>query len=293
MSRTDAPGSRVAGEGKAKAMNILIVDDIEANRKLLRVTLEAEGHKTLEAADGLEALQILARETVDAIISDILMPNMDGFRLCHEIRKSERLHALPFIVYTSTYTSPEDMKLAQTIGADKYLTKPAPTADVLSALREVMDKKGARPVPAAPAVEETYVLQQYSQALVHKLEEKNTELKDALDKLQLAHERIVELNSDLERRVQERTAELQTANRELSRALSEVKVLNALLPICSYCKKIRDDKDYWQSVESYISQHTNAQFSHGICPECYQKVVKPELERFHNHPTENRRKVLA
>ena len=261
-------------------MNILIVDDIEANRKLLRVTLEAEGHKTLEAADGLEALQILARETVDAVISDILMPNMDGFRLCHEIRKSERLHALPFIVYTSTYTSPEDMKLAQTIGADKYLTKPAPTADVLNALREVMDKKGARPVPDAPAVEETYVLQQYSQALVHKLEEKNTELKDALDKLQLAHERIVELNSDLERRVQERTAELQTANRELSRALSEVKVLNALLPICSYCKKIRDDKDYWQSVESYISQHTNAQFSHGICPECYQKVVKPELERF-------------
>jgi CheY-like chemotaxis protein len=260
-------------------MNLLVVDDIEANRKLLRVTLEAEGHKTLEAADGLEALQILARETVDAVISDILMPNMDGFRLCHEIRKSERLHALPFIIYTSTYTSPDDMKLAQTIGADKYLTKPAPTVAVVAALREVMHKQPA-PVPPAPAVEETYVLQQYSQTLVRKLEKKNTELKDALDKLQRAHERIVELNSDLERRVQERTAELQTANRELSRALSEVKVLNALLPICSYCKKIRDDKDYWQSVEGYISQHTDTQFSHGICPECYEKAVKPDLERF-------------
>ena len=78
-------------------MNLLIVDDIEANRKLLRVTLGAEGHQTLEAADGLEALQILARESMDAVISDILMPNMDGFRLCVEIRKSERLHALPFI----------------------------------------------------------------------------------------------------------------------------------------------------------------------------------------------------
>jgi CheY-like chemotaxis protein len=261
-------------------MNLLIVDDIEANRKLLRVTLEAEGHNTLEAADGVEALQILARETVDAVISDILMPNMDGFRLCHEIRKSERLHALPFIIYTSTYTSPDDMKLAQTIGADKYLTKPAPTVAMVAALREVMDKKAARPAPSAPAAEETYVLQQYSETLVHKLEEKNTELKDALDKLQRAHERIVELNSDLERRVQERTVELETANRELSRALSEVKVLNALLPICSYCKKIRDDKDYWQSVECYISQHTSAQFSHGICPECYEKVVKPDLERF-------------
>jgi CheY-like chemotaxis protein len=258
---------------------LLIVDDIATNRKLLRVTLEAEGHTTLEAADGVEALQILARETVDALISDILMPNMDGFRLCHEIRKSERLHALPFIIYTSTYTSPDDMKLAQTIGADKYLTKPAPVAAVLDALREVMDQRAARPVPSAPVVEETYVLKQYSQTLVHKLEEKNTELKDALDKLQRAHDCIVELNSDLERRVRERTAELEAANRELCRALSEVKVLNALLPICSYCNKVRDDKDYWQSVEGYISQHTNAQFSHSICPECYEKVVKPDLER--------------
>ena len=145
--------SRVAVEGKAKAMYLLIVDDIATSRKLLRVTLEAEGHNTLEAADGVEALQMLARETVDAVISDILMPNMDGFRLCHEIRESERFHALPFIIYTSIYTSAGDVKLAQTVGADKYLTKPAPIADVLKALREVMETQTVRPVePAAPAI---------------------------------------------------------------------------------------------------------------------------------------------
>ena len=171
-------------------MNLLIVDDIATNRKLLRVTLEAEGHTTLEAADGVEALQILADETVDAVISDILMPNMDGFRLCHALRKSDRLYALPFIIYTSTYTSPDDMKLAQTVGADKYLTKPAPIADVLNALREVMENKTARPVLSAPAVEETYVLQQYSQTLVHKLEEKNAELAQANEALKRNDEQL-------------------------------------------------------------------------------------------------------
>ncbi len=191
-----------------KAMNILIVDDIAINRKLLRVTLEAEGHATFEATDGVEALQILGRETVDSVISDILMPNMDGFRLCHEIRKSERLRALPFIIYTSTYTSPEDMKLALTVGADKYLTKPAPTADVLKALREVMDKKTERPAPSGPAVAETYVLQQYSQTLVNKLEEKNADLAQANealkrteDLLRALAQRVVQAQEDERSRV--------------------------------------------------------------------------------------------
>jgi len=58
-----------------------------------------------------------------------------------------------------------------------------------------------------------------------------------------------------------------------------VKQLNALLPICGYCKKIRDDQDYWQSVEGYISKHTDATFSHGICPECFVKHVPAELQK--------------
>jgi DNA-binding response OmpR family regulator len=80
-----------------------------------------------------------------------------------------------------------------------------------------------------------------------------------------------------------RVLELQTALaqrvRELEEALSRVKQLQGLLPICSYCKKIRNDRNYWQQVEGYISEHSGAQFSHAICPECYARYVQPELDR--------------
>ena len=67
--------------------------------------------------------------------------------------------------------------------------------------------------------------------------------------------------------------------RDLEDALARVKQLQGLLPICSYCKKVRDDRNYWQQVETYIEGHSDAQFTHGICPECRDKYVEPELER--------------
>ncbi len=65
---------------------------------------------------------------------------------------------------------------------------------------------------------------------------------------------------------------------ELQAALDQIKTLRGLLPICMYCKKIRDDKQYWQQVENYVADHSEAQFSHGICPDCYKKYVQPELD---------------
>ncbi|MBL8796754.1 MAG: response regulator [Planctomycetia bacterium] len=64
----------------------------------------------------------------------------------------------------------------------------------------------------------------------------------------------------------------------LQDALARVRQLQGLLPICTYCKKIRDDRNYWQQVETYITDHSAARFSHSICPDCYDHVVKPELE---------------
>jgi DNA-binding response OmpR family regulator len=65
--------------------------------------------------------------------------------------------------------------------------------------------------------------------------------------------------------------------RDLEVALSRVKQLQGLLPICSYCKKIRNDGNYWQQIDAYFADHSDAQFSHGICPACYETVVQPQL----------------
>jgi phosphoserine phosphatase RsbU/P len=67
--------------------------------------------------------------------------------------------------------------------------------------------------------------------------------------------------------------------RKLEAALAEVSMLHGLLPICSYCKKVRDDKNYWQEVETYVAAHTDIHFSHGICPTCWGDVVEPELAK--------------
>jgi hypothetical protein len=78
---------------------------------------------------------------------------------------------------------------------------------------------------------------------------------------------------ELRRRLAERVEELEAA-------LARIKLLQDLLPICAYCKKVRDGQDYWQQVEAYLSAHAEVRFTHCICPGCMEDVVKPELERW-------------
>ena len=110
-------------------MKILIADDNPDNRSRLRQTLEAEGHTIMAAADGREALAILEREPVDAIVSDIVMPNMGGYELCYEVRHSESLRDLPFIFYTDTGFSDKDESRALGVGADVYLRSSSATGN--------------------------------------------------------------------------------------------------------------------------------------------------------------------
>ena len=260
-------------------MNILAVDDTETSRKLLQTTLEAEGHQVLEAANGLEALAVLEREPVDAIISDILMPKMDGYQLCHELRRSERFKHVPFIHYASTYTSPADRHLSETVGADQYLTKPVATPVLLDAVAEALRRSGDRRASAPATSDPLCVMQEYNVVLVKKLEHKNTELEQALAALRQVYEQQSQRYHSLERNFHQRTDQLETSNRDLTRTLAEVKELTGLLPICSYCKKIRDAEDSWHQLETYVSNHSHAQFSYGICPECLAQTARPAVEK--------------
>src|SRR5712692_1551303 len=157
-------------------MNVLIADDNKLNRKLLSAILEAEGHRSLATADGLEALDILEREPVDAIISDVLMSRMDGYRFCYEVRSSERFHQLPFIIYTNAYTSQADEKVALELGADAFLRKSAPAGEITGLLRELtMPGRAGRRQRILPHQAEDLMKVQ-NQQVVAKLAERNAEL---------------------------------------------------------------------------------------------------------------------
>jgi signal transduction histidine kinase len=198
-----------------KALTFLIADDFPGNLKLLRAGLESEGHQVIEAANGAEALAVLELESVDAVISDILMPSMDGFRLCSEIRRSTKSYReIPIILYTATYDSPADRALADSVGADAYMLKPAPAAALIAAVQDVRHNTTRR-AKATSVADETDVLKHYNAALVHKLETRSNEVQDSLVELQSAHRQIIEMNRLLEARVAQRTAALDAVNKEL------------------------------------------------------------------------------
>src|ERR1035437_8452692 len=168
-------------------MDLLIVDDHLINLKLLRAQLESEGHVVFEAHDGVDAFALLERQHVDVVISDILMPRMDGYSLCYEIRKHTRLCDLPIIIYSPTYLSPGDENLALDMGADKFPKKPVSVATIVAALHEIVAQPHAAPRP--DELREVETLKNYNERLVSKLKEKNTELQAQTEVLRDSEER--------------------------------------------------------------------------------------------------------
>lgn len=170
-------------------MKVLVVDDKEDARYLLSALLTGHGHQVLIATNGEEALERARADPPDLIISDILMPVMDGFRLCREVRKDDVLQNRLFVFYTATYTQDSDADFAMKLGADDFIRKPtepdAFLARVEAVVAQALQGRAAR--EAAP-IQEAEVLRLYSDRLVEKLEKRSLDLQKELARRQQAEE---------------------------------------------------------------------------------------------------------
>lgn len=183
-------------------MNILVIEDDAVTRQVLAAQLRKLGHEVTEADDGVAGYERFQQLHPEVVITDWMMPRLDGPSLCRKIR--DEVHATyTYLIILTALEKKAGYTEGMNAGADDFVTKPAD---------------------------------------------------------------VVELNVRL--RVAERIVRLQR----------EVRQLEGMLPICPKCKRIRTDDNHWEPVERYISKRSVAQFSHGICPECFTSIVQPQLD---------------
>lgn len=183
-------------------MKVLIVEDDPVARVYIEASLAALDLETQTASDGEEALAIIESEPIRLVVSDWMMPKMDGLELCRRVRARHDEYVY-FILLSQMTASPENEDAAIEAGVDDFLSKPV-------------------------------------------------------------NPRELKIRLHVARRILEYSARIQK--------------LESFIPICSYCKKVRDDQNYWQRIESYINERTGSEFSHSVCPDCYQTEIVPQLE---------------
>jgi len=156
---------------------VIVVDDAKENRYLLQKILEGYNYTVETANNGIEALEIARKKPPDMIITDTLMPKMDGFQLCRELKKDEKLKGIPVLFYSATYTDKESEKLALDIGAVGYIVKPQEPGVFIKILNKIWDKysKGEIKQTEKPLEEKVY-MKTYNERLIRKLEDKMLDL---------------------------------------------------------------------------------------------------------------------
>ena len=182
-------------------MKILIVEDNSVSAAVLEAALVKLGHQPTRAPDGIMGWDAFLCDPVRVVVSDWLMPGLDGLELCQRIREQGGEYVY-FILLSAQESSGGNLEQAIKAGVDDFLHKPV-----------------------------------------------------KIDELRMR---------------------LHVAERILNYS-TQVQQLESFIPLCSYCKKVRDDKNYWSQIESYINTRTGSQFSHGVCPDCYDRVLVPQM----------------
>jgi PAS domain S-box-containing protein len=157
---------------------ILIADDNAQNLYMLEVLLKKSGYKVITAKDGSEALDLARKNPPNLILTDILMPVMDGFQLCRLWKADDQLRHVPFIFYTATFTESNDERLALNLGADLFIIKPQQPEILVQKVQDFLAEhvKEKNIPPERPFGEEMAVLRNYNEVLFHKLEKKIQQL---------------------------------------------------------------------------------------------------------------------
>ncbi len=184
-------------------MKILIVEDEEEPRETLALLLSLDGHDVTSARNGYEGWEVFQSGDFPVVLSDWLMPEMDGLEFCRRIRAAER-PGYTYVILVSALQGKSSYLQGMAAGADDFVSKPYDP--------------------------------------------------DALKTRLIVAERIIGVQDRMKR-------------------------LEGILPTCMYCKKIRDEHDHWVGIEAYISKRSRASFSPGVCPGCYETVLKPELDQ--------------
>jgi DNA-binding response OmpR family regulator len=364
---------------------ILIVDDTPDSLYLLANMLAKQGYRVQPELNGRTALASARTAPPDLVLLDIMMPGIDGYEVCQQLKAHERTHDIP-VIFITVLNEEGDKARAFAVGGEDYITKPFRVEEVMAriearlalrrrnyelallnrvgqdltsthdlqriaekiqqAVTEIVGATGTSVWLRDQEEEEWLICQvayyqgldQFSDGLrlrsgqglvgwvmqtgesaiitntsddsrffsgideqtgfqtrsllavplqvrdqvigvlevVNKLSSEFTVNDLDLVKTIAASAAIAIDNTWLVDALHQHAIELEASNAELKEALAKVKTLSGLLPICSNCKKIRDDKGYWQQIEIYIREHSEAEFSHGICVECAQKLY-PEI----------------
>ena len=178
---------------------VLIVDDNSANLYMLETLLKGYGLEVTSAENGKDALDKARLNPPDLIVTDILMPVMDGYALCRQWKSDDKLKHIPLVFYTATYTEPKDEKFALSLGADRFILKPQEPDIFMNMLKEVLEEKyTARQVVTKPLGEEMEFFRQHNEILFKKLEKKMSDLEIANQKLRESEEKYRTILEDMD-----------------------------------------------------------------------------------------------
>lgn len=230
---------------------ILVVDDSQTQVLMLQNLLVRNGYAADTALSGPAACDYLARSRPAMVISDILMPGMDGYALCRRIKDTPATRTVPVILLT-TLSDVEDIVRGLECGADNFIVKPYDEEALLAQIQYVLVNRRLRQVSGNGS---TIGIDVYFAGKRHYIQ---TDRIQILDLLLSTYDKVVR-----------QYREMEALHRDLDKAHEEIRTLSGMLPMCAGCKKIRNEQNgQWEPLEKYLTDHSEAKVSHGLCPDC-------------------------